>query len=428
MDIEQLQQLAMEMVDGDSIPRVLPEEVRKLIGDADRPMAAAHRLFAHIPDEGHPVFAPFEVAACRAAAAWFSGDRKAAEKVFNAAAWKKLNPQQRLRLYQQLLSHATHQSDAVVEEVSTWVLKRVPAHPFALKAKAVLSIRVGRPRAAVPLLEQALEANPEYASGWYNLACAWSLAGEKAPMLEALKKAIEHGKQTLTGDYREEAASDPDFERWEGDVDFLQLVRPMAEIPGAEELKSLYQGERFDTVLLKAASLMGENPQHAQTYATLARKATRAVLGDLDEHGDANAGDYGLGGDAEYEKLDAVLSRVEEGGGANAVKRFAALLDALKRGKPMAARKKPVEKPAAVRKVAKPSVAKRAAKPAAVRKVAKPSAAKRAAKPAAVRKVAKPSAAKRAAKRAPAKKGAKPKAVKKAAKPKGARPKAAKRR
>lgn len=380
--MEELQQLAMQMVDGDWSPESLPEEARKLIGDADAPMKAAHRLFAHIPsDKGHSAFAPYEVAACRAAAAWYSGDRKAVEKVFGRAEWKKLDAKQRLRLYEPLLNHATHESDALVEEVSAWVLERVPEHPFALKVKAVLSIRAGRPRAAVPLLEQALKADPKYASGWYNLACAWSLAGEKAPMLATLKKAIACGEETLAGDYRKMAAKDADFERWEGDAEFEGLVRPLKQVPGAEELESLYQGERFDAVLVKAAALMGKHPAQAKTYAALARKATRAVTGDLDEHGDANADDYGLGGAAEYEELDDVLAGIERDGGAKGVKRFTAVLDRLKRGGPVA--KKKAAKPAAARKKrAVPAAAKKKS----ARKVAKPAMAKKAAKPSAAKK------------------------------------------
>ncbi|MFP2930730.1 TPR end-of-group domain-containing protein [Pyxidicoccus sp. 3LG] len=368
MDLKQLQQWAVDLLEGTRSPAELPAEVKKLTGGEDTAMKAAHRLFAHVPvSQAHAFYAPYEVGACRAVAAWFSGQRKAAEKVFADAAWKKLSEKQRWRMYDVLVNRVTGDEDSeeAVEEVAAWVLKQVPAHPLALKVKAVLIIRSGRPRAAVPLLEKALKANPEYPSGWYNLACAWSLAGEKAPMLEALKKAIEYGEASRVGDYREEALSDSDFERWSDDADFNRLVRPMAEVPGAEELRALYKRERFDAQLSSAAALMEKHPEHSETYAEIARQSTRAVVGDLDEHGDANAEDYGLGGADVYQALGEALSDIEGGGGSKAVKRFAKLLEKAKGTKP-AVRKK-VARPVAVKKkgtrsaVAKKKGAKRVA-------------------------------------------------------------------
>ncbi|MBZ4417658.1 hypothetical protein [Myxococcus sp. RHSTA-1-4] len=407
MDTEELQQLAVELVNGYRTLEDLPEEVRKLAGKADTAMKAAHKLFALVPaDQEHGDLSPHSVGARRAAAAWFSGDLKAAEKVFTAAAWKELDEKERLRMYDPLLNHATLEAEEQLEEVAEWVLKLAPAHPLAVKVKAVMIIRSGRPRAAVPLLEQVLKVNPEYASGWYNLACAWSLAGEKAPMLEALKKAIQYGAESLS-DYRAEAWSDSDFERWREDADFKGLVRPMPEAPGAEELQSLYEGDRFDALLVKAAALMEKNPKHAATYATLARQGTEAVVGDLEEHGDANAEDYGLGGVDAYQSLDDALSEIEDDGGKRAVKRFVAVLEKLKgakkKGAKPAAAKKKGAVPAAVKKGAKLAAVKKSAKPAAVKKGAKPAAAK---KGAAAKKSAKPAAAKKGAKSA-VKKGAK---------------------
>jgi hypothetical protein len=185
----------------------------------------------------------------------------------------------------------------------------------------------------VPFLETALKENPTYASGWYNLACAWSKAREKAQMLAALTQAITHGKATTGSDYRKTALADADFKPWLADADFIALVRPMAGTPGAEAIDKLYERDAFDGALGEAARLMAEHPAHAKTYAKLARRSTKAVIGDLEEHGDANADDYGLGGVDEYEAIDAALKAVEAKGDAASVKAYTALLPKAKPAK-----------------------------------------------------------------------------------------------
>jgi tetratricopeptide (TPR) repeat protein len=59
-----------------------------------------------------------------------------------------------------------------------------------------------------------------YALVSYNLSCYYALAGDKAAMLQWLRKALQ-----LQSGYRRLIPIEPDFDRFRHDVDFQKLVR-----------------------------------------------------------------------------------------------------------------------------------------------------------------------------------------------------------
>ena len=79
--------------------------------------------------------------------------------------------------------------------------------------------RNGRIDLAIESLEQAMEAEPQEALIHYNLACYWSLAGNKRHALAFLSKAFD-----LEADYRDLVSSEPDFDPIRSDPDFQTLV------------------------------------------------------------------------------------------------------------------------------------------------------------------------------------------------------------
>jgi tetratricopeptide (TPR) repeat protein len=90
--------------------------------------------------------------------------------------------------------------------------------------------RTGRLDLAIEALERAAEAvddtlETEKYRGLlnYNLACYWSLAGNKAHALEYLSKAFE-----TDPDYRDRVGSEPDFDPLRSDPDFQALTTLIA--------------------------------------------------------------------------------------------------------------------------------------------------------------------------------------------------------
>ncbi|MFV1975472.1 MAG: prenyltransferase, partial [Candidatus Scalindua sp.] len=63
-----------------------------------------------------------------------------------------------------------------------------------------------------------IQANPAFHAAWFNMACAYSLLGEKDNMLNSLKKAID-----LNPRYKMTLQQIPDFQRYRNDPEFLKL-------------------------------------------------------------------------------------------------------------------------------------------------------------------------------------------------------------
>lgn len=79
--------------------------------------------------------------------------------------------------------------------------------------------RMGRIDLAIESLQQAQDAEPQEALIHYNLACYWSLAGNKRHALASLSRAF-----TLENDYRDLVSSEPDFDPLRSDPDFQALL------------------------------------------------------------------------------------------------------------------------------------------------------------------------------------------------------------
>jgi Flp pilus assembly protein TadD len=79
--------------------------------------------------------------------------------------------------------------------------------------------RIHRIDMAIESLEEALEAEPNEAIIHYNLACYWSLAGNKRNALVFLAQAIE-----LDADFRDKIASESDFDPIRNDPQFRSLT------------------------------------------------------------------------------------------------------------------------------------------------------------------------------------------------------------
>jgi tetratricopeptide (TPR) repeat protein len=85
--------------------------------------------------------------------------------------------------------------------------------------KGILLIKLGRYDDALKHLEEAIKFKPDSQGLLYNLACAYSMKGDKGKALSALKRAVE-----LDISNKEMAKKDKDFEKLWNDEDFKKLV------------------------------------------------------------------------------------------------------------------------------------------------------------------------------------------------------------
>lgn len=79
--------------------------------------------------------------------------------------------------------------------------------------------RVNRLDLAIQALEQVIEAFPDEGIVHYNLACYWSLAGNKGLALQYLTQSFD-----LDPSYREMVATESDFDSLRDDPDFQMLT------------------------------------------------------------------------------------------------------------------------------------------------------------------------------------------------------------
>lgn len=80
--------------------------------------------------------------------------------------------------------------------------------------------RTGRIDLAIESLEEALAVAPNDALVNYNLACYWSVAGNKRQALAYLTRSFD-----LKEHYRRLVASEPDFDAIRSDPSFQALMR-----------------------------------------------------------------------------------------------------------------------------------------------------------------------------------------------------------
>lgn len=105
-----------------------------------------------------------------------------------------------------------------------------------LDRRASQALREGRVTLAVELFERWTEAMPDDAVGWYNYACALSLAGSEEKALRALGHAFEAGYADSAF-----AAADPDLASLRGHQDFDSLL---ARMGGRRQLLQAGEGRR----------------------------------------------------------------------------------------------------------------------------------------------------------------------------------------
>ncbi len=94
-----------------------------------------------------------------------------------------------------------------------------PSDVHAWLALAWCYKRVSRLRLAIKALRSGLEVQPDLAILHYNLACYYSLAGNKQAMLESLSHAL-----MLDARFRDLVGDETDFDRFRNDPDFQALT------------------------------------------------------------------------------------------------------------------------------------------------------------------------------------------------------------
>lgn len=110
--------------------------------------------------------------------------------------------------YQQALKHFEH------------VLPRTDKNLDLLMSMAWCFKRVGRLDKAIECMRTAYRGSPKVAVVLYNLACYYSLAGEKEDALSWLARAFR-----MDGSYRKLVAKETDFDPIRNDPDFLYLMQ-----------------------------------------------------------------------------------------------------------------------------------------------------------------------------------------------------------
>lgn len=95
----------------------------------------------------------------------------------------------------------------------------LPESIHVLVAMAWCHKRTGRIDLAIDDLDRALEIDPGEALLHYNLACYWTLAGNKLFALRYLARAIE-----MDGRFRDLVGDEPDFDSLRDDPRFQSIV------------------------------------------------------------------------------------------------------------------------------------------------------------------------------------------------------------
>ncbi|MES2789996.1 MAG: tetratricopeptide repeat protein [Planctomycetota bacterium] len=98
-------------------------------------------------------------------------------------------------------------------------LEEQPEHMSLLLAMAWCYKRTDRLERAITAMEQAYAADPTEPIVLYNLACYWSLAGNKSQALSWLGRALR-----MDGDLKRLISDEQDFDRLRSDPDFELLV------------------------------------------------------------------------------------------------------------------------------------------------------------------------------------------------------------
>jgi predicted Zn-dependent protease len=77
------------------------------------------------------------------------------------------------------------------------------------------------------LLQDAIRQDPEYPLNYYNLACAFSEAGDKDKVLTNLSLAFQHKENVLKGEQMPDPRTDSSFQKYVRDEDFIKLMEKL---------------------------------------------------------------------------------------------------------------------------------------------------------------------------------------------------------
>ena len=110
--------------------------------------------------------------------------------------------------YERALQHFELVIDSVAPNLDLWM------------GMAWCYKRVGRIEKSIECMRAAYQASPKVAVVLYNLACYYSLAGEKEEALSWLARAFR-----IDNSYRQRVASETDFDPIRNDQDFIYLMQ-----------------------------------------------------------------------------------------------------------------------------------------------------------------------------------------------------------
>jgi predicted Zn-dependent protease len=103
---------------------------------------------------------------------------------------------------------------------------------FSVNQKRVLTDQLsmsygmsGQIEKARTLLEAAARQDPEYPLNYYNLACTFAETGNRDQMLANLALAFQHRKNMLKGEQLPDPRSDPSFQKYVQDAEFIKLTK-----------------------------------------------------------------------------------------------------------------------------------------------------------------------------------------------------------
>ncbi|MEN1679104.1 MAG: tetratricopeptide repeat protein [Planctomycetota bacterium] len=99
----------------------------------------------------------------------------------------------------------------------------MPEHTHVWLALGWCYKRIGRLDQAIDSLQEALHYEPAEGILHYNLACYWSLAGERSHALDHLAKALD-----IDSNFRELIPGEPDFDFLRKDLGFQMLTSVIA--------------------------------------------------------------------------------------------------------------------------------------------------------------------------------------------------------
>ena len=101
----------------------------------------------------------------------------------------------------------------------------------AFKLRSLAAWSDGRSDEAVTEMKRAVDLEPTYATGHYNLAAFAARRNDLPEVLLRLALAIKHGAEQYVMDYRPIIRDDPDFDSVRQHADFIDLVDVLPKDP-----------------------------------------------------------------------------------------------------------------------------------------------------------------------------------------------------